>query len=108
MVRVRFRGLVGVSDPLVPCLNRRQGKVIAPQPYGRGFELNNGDQSVVADFDSSPQPDLPTTLELRLLLVHMHDAGHERMHGADVTEVAFAGKSMLEFVIGIQALGSAL
>ena len=42
MVRVRFRGLVGVSDPLVPCLTRRQGKVIAPQQYGRGFELNNG------------------------------------------------------------------
>src|ERR1700674_5858910 len=50
-----------------------------------------------------PQPSFPSTLELRLLLVHMHDAGHVRMHGADVTEVAFAGKSMLELVVGIQA-----
>src|SRR5713101_8592765 len=53
-----------------------------------------------------PQPSFPSTLELRLLLVHMHDAGHVRMHGADVTEVTFADKSMLELVVGIQALGS--
>src|SRR5437867_6120272 len=32
----------------------------------------------------------------------MHDAGHERMHGADVAKVTFAGKSMLELVVGIQ------
>src|ERR1700682_630071 len=44
----------------------------------------------------------PSALELRLLLAHMHDAGHERMDGAEVTEVAFAGKGMLELVVGIQ------
>src|ERR1700746_3600974 len=45
----------------------------------------------------------------RLLLTHMHDAGHERMHGADVGEVAFAGERVLELVVGIQAFrGEAL
>src|SRR6185312_5556095 len=44
-----------------------------------------------------------------LLLVHMHDAGHERMHGADITEVALLGKHMLELVVGIQTFrGEAL
>src|SRR6266567_2200658 len=42
------------------------------------------------------------SLGFNLLLAHMHDAGHERMHGADVAEVAFAGKSMFELVVGIQ------
>src|SRR5258708_21402297 len=42
------------------------------------------------------------SLELRLLLAHMHDARHERMHGADVAKVTFAGKSVLELVVGIQ------
>src|SRR5580692_9179431 len=32
----------------------------------------------------------------------MHDASHERMYGAEVTEVAFAGKTMLELIVCIQ------
>src|SRR5690348_2838083 len=34
----------------------------------------------------------------------MHDAGHERMQGAGVFEVALAGKRMLELVVSIQTL----
>jgi len=46
---------------------------------------------------------------LRLLLAHVHDAGHERMQRAEVAEVAFAGKRMLELVVGIQTFrGEAL
>ncbi len=45
------------------------------------------------------------SLGFRLLLAHMHDAGHERMHGADVAEVTFAGKGMFELVVGIQTFG---
>ncbi len=41
-----------------------------------------------------------------LLFAHMHDAGHERMDGADVVKIAFASKGMLEFVVGIQPLRS--
>ncbi len=49
------------------------------------------------------------SLGFSLLLANMHDAGHERMHGADVAEVTFAGKGMLELVVGIQAFrGKAL
>src|SRR5438105_4807312 len=47
--------------------------------------------------------------ESRLLLPHMHGAGHERMHGADVLKVTFAGKRMLDIVVGIQTFrGKAL
>src|ERR1700682_1996454 len=50
-----------------------------------------------------------TRLALQLLLAHVHEASHERMHGADVAEVTFAGKGMLELVVGIQTFrGKAL
>ena len=39
---------------------------------------------------------------LWLLLAHVHDARHERVHGADVAKVPFTRKRMLERVIGIQ------
>jgi len=44
-----------------------------------------------------------------LLLADVHDAGHERMHGAVVGEIAFIGEDMLELVVGIETLrGKAL
>ncbi len=67
----------------------------------RGIELNNGISPLSPILTPYLNPP-PGALELRLLLVHMHDAGHERMQGTDVTKGTFAGKSMLELVVGIQ------
>jgi hypothetical protein len=38
--------------------------------------------------------------DLTLLLAHMHDAGHERMHGCKWEAPSLA--KVLEFVVGIQ------
>ena len=47
---------------------------------------------------------IPKVKGMRLLLAHMHDARHVRVHSADVAEIAFVGERVLEFVVGVQAL----
>jgi hypothetical protein len=57
---------------------------------------------------TKPQPST-CARPLLLPLAHVYDARHERMQGADISEVTFARKSMLELVVRIQTLrGKAL
>src|SRR5208282_5771437 len=52
-----------------------------------------------------PLASLAPRLNERLLLAYVHDARHERVHGAEIAEVALARERMLELVVGIQTLG---
>ena len=46
----------------------------------------------------------PRRQEAVLLLAHVHDARHERVHRADVAEVALAREGVLVRVVGIETL----
>jgi len=91
------RSFAGTTDIAQSNGHRSSRSGDHPDGLGRGLDFSQGDQSGVADLDLPPQ-----RARAQLLLAHMHDAGHERMHGADIAKVTFAGKGMLELVVGIQ------
>src|SRR4051812_12159880 len=46
-----------------------------------------------------------SSIALQLLFAHVHDAGHHRMHGAVVSEIACGREGVLVPVVRIQSFG---
>ncbi len=75
----------------------RTDAIDRPVPRRRANSSSRVPERHVVGLDEALRPDA------RWLLVNVHDAGHERMHAADVGEVSFLVEPVLEPVIRVEA-----